>query len=201
MKYMKDMKEIKRKIKGSMMLTCIAIGAICALMLLASTDVQQVVSTIGQKGWNNVATAMGDPGEGNGGILQLCIYPHQGDPGSAYADNLSNESAYAYADELNIACTGNVPYDTTFDIVYSVRYNVTQAYNSSGSVWETAWTQCLITCADLGISTDTIMTGVEIWSDESYLWMNFYMNNGGSGYTITHGQQVNITSFKMQAYY
>lgn len=201
MNKMKDMKEIKRQIKGSMMLTCIAIGAICALMLLATTDVQQVVSTIGQKGWNNVAlAAYADPGAGNGGFLEVFIYPHQATPAMAYADNLTEGASYAYSNVFDAAMTGNVPYTDTFDIVYAVRYNVTQAYNTTGSTWETSWTKGLITCADLSIGADTVMTGVTIGSDADYIWINFYMDNGGAGYQLYHGQNVNITSFKMQYY-
>jgi hypothetical protein len=188
------------------MLTCIVIGAVCGIMLLGTTDLQQVVSTVGQRGWNNIASAQeggGTVGATEGGVLQVYIWKHAAVPGTTYASNLSNASAdcYAWANTLDEAMTGNVPYDTTFDIVYKIRVNVSQAYNSTGSNWETAWVRCNITCANLAIGADSAMVGVEIVNNTDFMWMNFYVNKAAAGYTITHGQQVNITSFKLQAYY
>jgi hypothetical protein len=97
--------------------------------------------------------------------------------------------------------TGNVPYATTFDIIYKIRVNVTEAYNTTGSNWELAWVRANITCANLGIGADTAMSEIEIVNNTNFMWVNYYINNGGAGYTITHGQQVNITSFKLQAWY
>jgi hypothetical protein len=183
------------------MLTCIVIGAVCGIMLLGTTDLQQVIQTVGQKGWQNIASAApADPGSGAGGFMEVFIYPHQATPGTAYASNLSEGAAYSYQNLLNSAMNGSVPYTQKFDIVYQVRYNATQAYNTTGLVWEVNWTKCLITCANLGIGADTAMTGVTIFSDATYLQMNFYINNGGAGYQLYHGQAVNITSFKMQYY-
>jgi len=200
------MNKMKHTILGSAMLTCIVIGAVCGIMLLGTTDLQQVISTVGQRGWNIIATAEeggGDVGASEGGVLQVYIWKHSADPGTDYAANLSNASdnCYAWANTLNEAMTGNVPYNTAFDIVYKIRVNVTQAYNSTGSDWETSWVRCNITCANLGISADSAMVGVEISDDATFMWMNFYVNHANAGYTITHGQQVNITSFKLQAYY
>ena len=188
------------------MLTCIVIGAVSGFMLFATTDVQQVIQTFGQRGWNTIASAEeggGDVSAGEGGVLQVYIWKHSADPGTTYASNLSNMSGdcYAWANTLNEAMTGNVPYGTDFDIVYKIRVNATQAYNTTGSTWMLDWVRANITCADLGIAADTAMSEVEITNNTAYLWVNYYVNNGGAGYTITHGQQVNITSFKLQAWY
>ena len=198
-------KEMKKTLLGSAMVGFIIVGAVCAMMLLATTDVEQVVTSIGQRGWNNIASAQeggGSLGAAAGGVLQVYIYAHQAVPGTAYASNLTNVTGalcYAQANNLNSAMTGNVPYGTTFDLVYKIRVNVSEAYNTTGSTWMTAWVRSLITCADLSIGADTAMVGVSIATDATWMWMNFYVNNANAGYTITHGQQVN-TSYKLQCY-
>ena len=187
------------------MLTCIVIGAVSALMLLSTSDIPQIISSYGARGWNTIASAQeggGTVGAAAGGVLQVYIWKHTGTPAAVYNTNLSNASAdcYAKANNLNAAMSGNVPYATTFDIVYKIRVNVTEAYNTTGSTWMTAWVRSNITCANLGIGADTAMVGISITTTGTWMWMNFYINNGGAGYTITHGQQVNITSYKLQCY-
>lgn len=185
-----------------MMVTCIVIGAVCAFMLLATTDVQQVIQTVGQRGWNTIASAEeggGDVGAGEGGVLQVYVYPHSADPANDYDTNLSNATAYAWANTLNEAMTGNVPYDTDFDLVYKIRVNVTECYNTTGTKWMLDWVRGNLTCADLGIAAATAMSEVHIVNNTAYMWVNYYLNNGGAGYQITHGQQVNM-SFVLQCW-
>jgi hypothetical protein len=188
------------------MLTAICIGAVGALMLLSTSDIPEIMRTVGQRGWMTTASAQeggGSLGAAAGGVLQVYIYAHQADPATAYAANLTNVTGalcYAWANNLNAAMTGNVPYGTAFDIVYKIRVNVSEAYNTTGLNWETAWVRSNITCANLAIGADTAMVGVEITDNAVFMWMNFYINNGGSGYTITHGENVNITSYKLQCY-
>lgn len=196
---------IRKRIFGSAMVTLVIIGAVCAMMLLATTDVQQVVTTLGQRGWNTIASAQeggGLVGAAAGGVLQVYIWKHTGTPAAVYNANLSNASAdcYAWANNLNVAMTGNVPYGTDFDIVYKIRVNVSEAYNTTGSVWMESWVRSNITCADLSIAADSPMTGIQIVNNTDFMWMNYYENNGGAGYTITHGQSVNITSYKLQCW-
>lgn len=194
---------MRKTILGSAMLSIMVLGFVCAFVLVANINPTEIITTMGAKGWRTIASAQeggGSLGASAGGVLQVYVYPHSADPGTDYASNLSNASAYAWANTLNSAMTGNVPYDTTFDIVYKIRVNVSEAYNSTGSSWETSWVRSNITCADLSIGADTAMTGVEIDSDDTWMWMNFYINNGGSGYTISHGEHVNITSYKLQCW-
>jgi len=188
------------------MLTAICIGAVGALMLLSTSDIPEIMRTVGQRGWMTTASAQeggGSLGAAAGGVLQVYVYAHQAVPATAYAANLTNVTGalcYANANNLNAAMTGNVPYGTAFDIVYKIRVNVSEAYNTTGSTWMTAWVRSNITCANLGIGADTAMVGISITTTGTWMWMNFYINNGGAGYTITHGQQVNITSYKLQCY-
>ena len=134
-----------------------------------------------------------DPGD-NSGFFYIMIYPHQGSPATAYASNLSNGTAYEYADCTNCSMTGETPHTTTFDIVLKTGITDEDGKNSSG--WQQDWTYAWVTCADLSISADTNMTEVHIGNSSTYAWNHYYMNNGGSGYTITENQAFNITSVK-----
>ena len=187
------------------MLTCIVIGAVCALMLMSTSDPTQIITSFGQRGWNIIASAEeggGTVGVAAGGVLQVYVWKHAAVPAATYNTNLSNASAdcYAWANNLNAAMTGNVPYGTAFDILYKIRVNVSECYNTTSSTWMTAWARMNITCANLGIAADSAMVGVQITTTGTFMWMNYYINNGGAGYTITHGQQVNITNAKLQCW-
>ena len=160
-----------------------------------------------ERAWRAVA-ANANPGSGQCGIINVLIYPHQSDT-SVYDSSLSESDAYAHFDStpsLNEALEGNVPYNTPFDIVIVAQYNYTVAYNTSSNSWDHDYVRCLITCADLGISADTEMLEGAFYdatgtSEGDTVKINFYLNNGGSGYTIAHGETVNITSIKLQGYW
>ncbi len=154
--------------------------------------------------WINIGTEA-DPGAGVSGVKNYYIYPHQADT-SVYDSNLTEANAYSHFDAtpgLNEPLEGYPPYDTAFDIVTFVQINYTNAYNSTGGFWDKNYTRWLITCSDLGISSDTVMSESK-WistsgnSEGDVAYLHFYDNNGGSGYTITHGQEVNVTSNKFQ---
>lgn len=148
-----------------------------------------------------IALADGNPGAGVGGFFYWMVYPHQAVPGTAYTSNLSNATAYEFSDTVNASLTGETPFDTTFDLVLKWGYNSSQDWNSTGTCWEDAWIWVTCTNADISIGADTNMTEIEIANTSaSYRWMHYYMNNGGSGYTITHGQSCNTTSVKPWAY-
>ena len=157
--------------------------------------------------WRVVATNASVP-SGDCGIINVLIYPHQSDT-STYNSALSEDDAYAHFDStpsLNESLEGSVPYNTPFDIVIIAQYNYTVAYNTSSNSWDKDYVKCLLTCSDLGISTDTEMLEGDFYditgnTEGSTAKINFYLNNGGSGYTIAHGETVNITSIKLMGYW
>jgi hypothetical protein len=195
------MKEHKRFAFGGLLTIGLVVGMLVAM--------QTVPNVLDIPGWNTIASAAdGNPGAGASGILEIFIYPHQAVPATAYHSNLTSAAAYASRNTLNGACTGNVPYATTFDIVIKCRYNATHAYNTTSSAWMLSWCRGLMTCANLGVGADVLMTAVNITygaTSSTYQWVNFWIadsdGGAGAGFTITHGQVVNVTSFKMQAYY
>lgn len=189
---------MKENTKRGGILTFLVIGIVIGLVILSNTNLMQ---TQIKKEWQTIATgADDDPGAGAPGILNIFVYPHSADPATDYATNLSEGSAYAYG-HIDSALTGNVPYDTEFDIVVKVRYNTTHAYNSTGSAWVMDWVRANITCADLSIGALTAMSKVQTGSNATYLWVQYYMNNADAGYTISHGETVNVTYFGMAAYF
>lgn len=160
-----------------------------------------------ERSWRAVA-ANANPGSGQCGIINVLIYPHQSDT-SVYDSSLSESNAYAHFDStpsLNESLEGNVPYNEPFDIVIVAQYNYTVAYNTSSNSWDHNYVRCLITCADLNIGPDDEMLEGEFYGETgttpgSTVKINFYLNNGGSGYTIAHGETINITSIKLQGYW
>jgi hypothetical protein len=191
----------ERKYMKSAAVAMIAIGVLIGVVIVSNMNPTQLIQTIGQKGWHNVAMAEGDPGAGASGVLEIYVYPHQADPGTAYQANLSTVSAYGYSDNLNASAGSNIPYDTAFDIVVKCRFNTTHAYNTTASKWMDSWVRANITCANLEISSLSAMTWMQITNNSEYMWGNFYINNGGTGYMISRGESVNITLFSIQAYY
>lgn len=208
------MKETKKIIRRGIHLGVI-MGVILVMFLFAS-QVHNILPEQYARNWRTVVSAEGVPQNASGGscVLQVFIYPHSASPGEGYGtvgDYASNvtvgaNNSYAYHDYLNNTLTGEVPYDTTFDIVVKVRANVTHAYNSSGSNWELPWIRSNATCSDLSFSTENLsMTEVEIANSSTFIWVHYYLQDAdggaGSGFTISHGESVNVTYFKFEAYF
>lgn len=136
-----------------------------------------------------------DPGD-NSGFFYFMIYPHSGDPGTDYASNLSNGTAYEFSDVGNTTCTNETPYSTTFDIVIKAGVTNEDGYYTSNDTRNDGYNWLLLTCADLSIGADTNMTEVFIGNTTSYAWYHYYLNNADAGYTISEGDSFNVTSSK-----
>lgn len=180
---------------GSTMMTVVVIGIISGMFILTS-----VLSPEVMRSWRPVR-ADGNPGAGASGMVNLFIYPHSAVPGTTYATNLTTGNAYAHRNTWNGSMTGEVPYDTEFDIVVKARFNTTHAWNLTTPGWDMDYVKALITCADLGIGADTEMTAVQTASSATFVWVQFYVNNADAGYTVSHGVTTNVTSVKLQAFY
>ena len=201
------MKQENKKFLGKGGLSvALILGVTVMLVLSFTTNFTEIISSIGQKGWCNIATA-GTPPAGESGVYFIYIYPHQAVPYTAYKTNLTNASAYAYG-SLNATLTGSVPSGTAFDIVVKVRYNATHAFNTTSTDWVLSWTRGNITCASLSIGAYTAMSQSIIAANNAsaggatdYMFEHYWINNADAGYTISHGQTINVTLFSMQAYY
>lgn len=199
---MKNKTSNKKKLfLGSTMLTMVVIGFITAFLIAPSS----LSPLIQQRSWKPVRGADGTPGSTECGVINVYIYPHQANT-ATYDSALSEVTAYAHFDvgaSLNAPLDGNVPYNTAFDIAVTCQFNYTVAYNTTSTAWDKDYVRGLITCADLSIGADTTMSEGDFFNIDAgnHAEITFYMNSGGSGYTISHGQTVNVTSFKMQGYY
>lgn len=172
--------------------------------LLSNVNDGMTVGTMGGRSWKPIITGDANPGGDNSGFMYFMVYPHQADPGTAYASNLSNATAYEFSDSLNTEMTGETPHSTTFDFVLKFRVNDTVGYNVSGSCWEDSWVRANITCDfDFAgdIAADTAMTIVQIATSTDFAWYHAYINNGAVGYQITHNEKFNVTSVKASGYY
>jgi len=200
---MKGGEPLDKQILGIGMISALAVSFIAVLLI--STNVfgpiaEKQVQEMKAKEWIPVPLADAVDGDGNTGFITGYIYPHEADPGTAYASNLSTGTAYEYSNDLNTSMTGETPYDTTFDLVVKMCINDSHAYNTSDSSWELGWVNATATCADLSIGADTAMTEVSI-GNGTYMFVHYYLNNGGAGYQISHGETYNVTNYEFWAYH
>lgn len=188
------MERIRGSLKAGGLLSLIIIGAIASGVYLFSVS-NIVEEQISEQRVPASVTGDADPGD-NSGFFYFMIYPHQADPGTAYATNLSNATAYEYSDSGNTSATGETPFETTFDIVLKVGVTNEDGQWTSNSTWNDAYMWINLTCADLSISADTDMNETEIANTSSYRWMHYWLNNNGAGYTVAEGASFNVTSVK-----
>jgi len=192
---MEKIGKIRGSLKAGGLLSLIIIGAIVgSIYLFSMSDVieEQIVEV---QRVPTLVTGDGDPGD-NSGFFYFQIRPHEADPETAYATNQSNATAYEYSDFGNVSATGETPFNTAFDILLKVGVTDEDGQWSSNATWSDAYMWINLTCADLSIAADTDMNEIEIANTSTYRWMHYYLNNGGSGYTIVEAQSFNITSVK-----
>lgn len=193
----KNRTRIKAGVLYSLLIAGLVVSISAMMVLYNVTDTVEIKIVKEEKQWLTV-------GEGplNQGFQYFMIYPHDATPDTTYATNLSNATAYEFSDLTNESAGSDVPYDTTFDLVWKCAYTYAQAYDTGDSKWNMTWLRSLVTSADLSIGADTQATRVSIVNDsgETYCYVHYYMNNAGAGYTTTHGEEVNVTSVKQQFY-
>lgn len=187
---------MNKLILGSAMLTCIAIGAVVSMMFVANTVTDPIENAV--RKWKPLADE--DPGAGIAGFMNVFIYPHSANPAVDYGINITEGNSYAYG-HMNATATNYVPYNTAFDIVVKYRVNQSIAKCVTNATWMSQWINCTIRCTELGISSNQTMAEGNITSTPTYYWINFYSNNGGAGYQITHGQDINITHITTYGYW
>ena len=192
------MKEERRNYKKASytvgIFTLIAIGFVAGMLAtnqVTETIVENEVIILKERKWQQVA--LGDPVGDDTGFCEFYHYPHEADPATAYATNLSTASAYEYITSLSGEMTGETPHSTTFDYVCKIVVNSTIGYNATNTHWETDWVALNISVDyDFGTDIDwTAMTLVEITNHSAKCWYNGYINNAGSGYTLSQNQKTN----------
>jgi len=187
---------MRRKILGASMLTAIGVVIISGILFNMQVTEPLVEKQVQQEQGKWELWPLGDASvvSGDTGFMYGMYYPHQGDPGTAYASNLSNASAYEYSDSLNASMTGETPYNTAFDIVFKFQVGGDEGYNTSASAWVDEWVRAYLNeTISLSISAEA-MTEVVIGTDgSSNRWYHYYLNNSGSGYTLSKGEKTNMS--------
>lgn len=195
--------EHKKMLLGIGMLTTIASVAVAAMILLAGMHPTEIMQSEDRKMKEVYLPRLGDadPGSVASGVLNVTLSVHVANPATYYARNLTNNaSIYGWTNTNNSHVTSDLPYATAFDIIVKVRWNATHAYSSGNTTWMLSWVRANATCADLAL-TDTAMSEVEIGKNATYLWVNYYLNNGGAGFTISRGQNITPCQFTFDSYY
>jgi hypothetical protein len=196
----------KGKIAKSVLVSCILIGFVSGLVIVSNMNPSEIISSVGQRGWKNIASADATLASSESGFLCFMTYPHQATPLVAYAENLSNSSltggAYEFLDSLNGEMTNETPYNTAFDFVLKFQVNDTVGYNVSK--WMDSWVRANITVdfdfiADVGPLAS--MTIVQIWNCTDYAVYQAYINNGGSGYSLGKNEKFNCTTIQAEGYW
>lgn len=144
-------------------------------------------------------------GSDESGWLEIFLMPHDATPGTTYDENNSatlESSALAYYDTDGWSTT-TFPSEISFDIVVRVRANRTNAYDASIPGFDASDVRCSLTVSgNTGASdwavgsdfTDSSMTQVVTQNNsaQDFIWMNFYLNNGGSGYQLADDGQLDF---------
>lgn len=184
-------------VKAGGFISLIAIGMICVTLYLATVNDSIEESVVEIRKPTLIPVGDYNPGD-NSGFFYFMVYPHQPTPATAYAENLSNTSAYEFSDSWNTSTTGETPYSTTFDLVWKVGVTDEDGQWTSNSTWNENYHWFLLTCADLSIGVDTNISKqvIEDPTGNDYAYYHYYINDGGSGYTIIEGESFNITSGK-----
>jgi len=201
----KEKGKINESLKASTLVTLLIIGAVIGSIYLFSVSDVIINKPIGVEQIPvdrrpTLVTGDANPGD-NSGFFYLMIKNHSANPTDEYNANLTNTTGgnsdcYEWSDTGNTSPTGETPYGTTFDILFKVGITNEDGQWTSNSTWNEGYLWMLLTCADLSISANTNMTIIEIANTSTYAWYHFYLNNAGSGYTVTEGQSFNITSSK-----
>ncbi len=207
------MEEVKMKHKSILVITLMVAAIFVSWSAMTPVLVEHGLLS---REWQTIVSAVDAPlTDDENGLVDILIVNHTDEPHLIYDANLTstNSTTYGSLNTVNGSAGNYIPHTVRFDIVIKCRFNTTLAYNGTGNVWQWAddwpkdgatserlWVSCNITCGDLTITAQN-MSGMEITNCSSYIWINFYVNNSGVGYQITHGMPVNVTNVDIRAFY
>jgi hypothetical protein len=148
---------------------------------------------------------------GESGWIGIVLYKNDATPGVTYAGNYSTLSASGdclASFDTDGWSTTTFETETSFDIIVCCRFNKTHLWdadhfddsrarvylNVSGATGASDW-------AVGSDFTDSLMTRVVSVNDSgnNYIWINFYLNNGGSGYQLADDGELIFDDPQIQA--
>ena len=195
------------RIKAGGTLTILAVGFIASILFIS--NITPMVEETEVRSWHRLTLPYlgdNDPGAGASGVINNTIIVRNC---VDYTTNFTiNSSVYGFADAHNDHMN-NIPYDTGaaadhFELAITVRWNKTHAFSESNTTWMLTWVRGNCTCAGLSIGANTTMTEVnhtDITADHAFIYVTYYLDNSGDGYTLTRGQNVTSCMFFFDAYY
>ena len=206
-------------ILGSVAVTLLVIGAMTGMLVLYGN--QSVLDEIitedkieQEKKWYDVP--LGSAAAGTSGITVGLIHSHQTAPITTYGANLTGaNNSYAWSGSFNASmetnASGGVPFDTNFDICIQYQFEDAHAYNATNNSWGDASEFCraYLNSTDLSITSQRMEQCVIAKSGDADtgggLWVAFYLQDAdggaGSGFSIGAGQTINMSEFKIQAWF
>lgn len=207
----------KNLAKGSAFASALVIGFVCALVFLSNVGEPIVKQAIEpeEREWKVVAgpSPVNFAGGSTTGIVYICVREHWAN--GSYDDNMTDiKNPYAFnSNQYNTSLGGNVPASTAFDIVITAR--VTDSDILNGTTFQMAagsavdgsdWARMNLTCPHTtpAIGALTAASGRRNITDQTGgskdMFINFFWNNSGSGYTIGNGVNANVTAFTLEIY-
>jgi hypothetical protein len=178
-----------------LMIFCMGIGFMFAIQSISV--VPEIKNTpVYQKSWHLVGMADATIGAGVGGVLYTYIAKNAT---ITYTSNITG-TANLYVWGWNRTTLGyTVPWGQSFDVVVKVRWNATEAYNSTSHAWNLAWVRANITCPGLGL-TNASMTEYNITGCTGkgiFIWVHYVYPNK----TLTRNQKIEVCWMYFWAYY
>lgn len=197
------MQDMNKKDRKKLFLGCGAttffIAIVIATFLVTSNSNPQITLIEIKSRKFELVPMAGPPGGNETGLVYIYTVPHSADPGTDYASNWSG-TIYEHDTGLNKEMNDTTPFNTAFDILYLIQIDYDDGFNKTSGHWDNDYVYFLLTSADLGIGADTNLTEIHVANCSSEMYLHYYANNGGAGYTLSHNQKVNLTSEKLYIY-
>jgi hypothetical protein len=196
-------KEKEQKTKAGMITGGLLVGVVCAVaFMMAFSNMQSTVYEEEEytPTWHTIPwVGEYDPGAGNSGILDLFFYEYCASPATNYSTNLTAGDAKTYlyvdADDWN----SEIRHTDAWDVVVRVRANKDHCYDSE---WNLSRMRMRMNSTSYSL-TDSALTAVQVDNNSAsdYVYVQFYHQNAGSGFTISLDQTVAFENIYFQVYY
>lgn len=178
-------------------LSVILFSLLCIGILVSTISFQDVITNpLEPRKWFNNALADHDPTGDMGGYIYFMTVALDTTPADSLNSNITmGTTAYEESDVINSEMGNETPHSTAYMYVINFKVNDTTSYNSSGTVWMPSWIYMNIT-VDHEFASDVAwvqMDLIEIANNTNFAWYHGYINNSGSGYTITNNEKFNAT--------
>ena len=194
----------------AVVVSCVVLGVLFGYVVYDTLMEEEHV-----KSWHTVMKwipgeplAEADPGAGNSGILEVFFINHSADKYYTQENTSSVLEGHCNASGLGHVNADNTELDiahgTAFDILVKVRGNASHAKH--GATWFDSDLNVTMTWTDKTLTNDqpdgntTYPQADMNTSAFTYVYVIFYWDNGGAGYTIDKGQTTNVGDF-IFAYY